>query len=137
MNNGIDGIDRLLQRLDSLTVDEETEQQILNQACIIVENQAKINCPVDAGTLRNSITHEVINHEGIVGTNIDYAIYVELGSGLFAVNGDGRTTPWSYQDDRGNWHTTVGQHPQPYLTTALHQQRQTVINFLKTKLRSK
>lgn len=126
----LDNADKLISKLDKLAkVDNLNE--VLNQACILVENQAKINCPVKYGTLRNSITHEVEGLQGVVGTNIEYAPYVELGTGLFATDGDGRKTPWSYQDDNGEWHTTIGQHPQPYLKRALDQQRATVIKLIK------
>lgn len=41
---------------------------------------AKLMCPVDTGRLRNSITHAVGTNEVTVGTNVEYAIYVELGA---------------------------------------------------------
>lgn len=130
----LDNSDKLVSKLDKLTKTDGLEQ-LLNQACIIVENQAKINCPVKYGTLRNSITHEVEGLQGVVGTNIEYAPYVELGTGLFAANGDGRKTPWSYQDENGEWHTTIGQHPQPYLKLALDQQRKAVIKLIREGLK--
>ena len=35
------------------------------------------------------------------------------------MNGDGRKdVPWHYQDEEGNWHTTSGQKPNPFLTRA-------------------
>ena len=47
------------------------------------ESYAKELCPVDTGNLRNSITHGVIVGDGqvgaVVGTNTEYAPYVELG----------------------------------------------------------
>jgi len=64
--------------------------QLLNQACIVVENNAKKNCPVDTGELRRSITHEVNGDTGIVGSNLEYAPYVEYGTGLFTESGNGR-----------------------------------------------
>lgn len=44
------------------------------------EKYAKGLCPVDTGRLRNSITHAVQSNETavIVGTNVEYAPYVEL-----------------------------------------------------------
>ena len=41
---------------------------------------AKLACPVDTGRLRGSITHAVGDNEVTVGTNVEYAIYVELGA---------------------------------------------------------
>lgn len=128
------GADKVIKRLEKQMLNNQQLQQVLMQACLIVENQAKRDAPVDVGTLRNSIRSEVEGNEGVVGTNLYYAPFVELGSGLFAVNGDGRQTPWSYQDDNGNWHTTIGQHPQPYLGPALEMNRETIVKFIKERL---
>ena len=106
----------------------------LNKACLVVENEAKRLCPVDTGDLRNSITHEVNDGVGIVGTNKEYAPYVEYGTGIFAVEGNGRDTPWSYQDDEGNWHTTVGQKPQPFLEPAARIKKKLVIKVFNDEI---
>ena len=98
----------------------------LTEACMVVETDAKKKCPVDDGTLRGSITSEVEDNKGIVGTNVEYAPYVEFGTGLFAAKGDGRQTPWTYQDAKGEWHTTVGQHPQPFLQPALNNNKREI-----------
>lgn len=46
------------------------------------ETHAKEYCPVDTGRLRNSITHETDMSEqaAIIGSNVEYAAYVELGT---------------------------------------------------------
>lgn len=45
------------------------------------EGYAKDDCPVDTGRLRNSISHKVEEQEEAVyiGTNVEYAPYVEYG----------------------------------------------------------
>ena len=44
------------------------------------ESYAKKLCPVDTGRLRNSITHQQYDENTeIIGTNVEYAPYVELG----------------------------------------------------------
>lgn len=85
------------------------------------EGYAKRLCPVDTGNLRNSITHEVVDdeHAVYIGTNNEYAAYVELGTGIYAEGGGGRPTPWAYQDASGNWHWTRGNRAQPYLKPAV------------------
>ena len=118
------GIDNLYGKLSKIA--DIDLKQPLTEACLIVENEAKERCPVDIGTLRSSITHEVEDNQGFVGTNLEYAPYVEFGTGLFASKGDGRQKPWTYQDAKGNWHTTVGQHPQPFLQPALDNNRDEV-----------
>lgn len=46
------------------------------------ESFAKRKCPVDTGTLRNSITNTVETDEkaAYIGTNVEYAPYVEFGT---------------------------------------------------------
>lgn len=53
---------------------------------------------VDTGYYRNSITHLVKAEEGTVyvGSNLEYAIYNELGTGRYASNGQGRKGFWVY-----------------------------------------
>lgn len=68
---------------------------------------------VDTGAMRNSITHQVdIGDQSVyIGTNNEYAIYHEVGTGIYLEGGGGRQTPWSYQDAKGNWHRTRGMKP--------------------------
>ena len=92
----------------------------LEKCGLVAEGYAKQLCPVDTGNLRNSITHTV-DEQGpaaIVGTNNEYAAYVELGTGKYAEGGGGRPTPWVYQDAKGNWHYTHGSKAQPFLKPA-------------------
>lgn len=110
----------LVAKLDNLANIDLTPA--LTKACLLVENEAKKNCQssVKTGELRNSITHNVQDNVGVIGTNIFYAPYVEFGTGIFAAEGNGRQDPWSYQDVEGNWYTTIGQNPQPFLEPALN-----------------
>lgn len=60
-------------------------QKAKNQALEIIggkaETYAKRLCPVDTGNLRNSITHQQFDENTeVIGTNVDYAAYVELGT---------------------------------------------------------
>ncbi len=44
------------------------------------ETHAKAKTPVDTGRLRNSITHVTDDDAAYIGTNVEYAPYVELGT---------------------------------------------------------
>lgn len=92
----------------------------LEKIGLVAEGYAKKLCPVDTGNLRNSITHVVDDQEpaAIIGTDNEYAAYVELGTGIYAEGGGGRPTPWVYQDAKGNWHYTRGNKAQPFLKPA-------------------
>ena len=55
--------------------------EALERSGQLVENEAARECPVDTGRLQNSITHEVEGHKKVViGTNVEYAGYVENGT---------------------------------------------------------
>lgn len=133
----IENLDKLLTKLKNLkTVSVE---QAVNEACILVENDAKKRCPVDTGELRMSITHEIEETSenrttGAVGTNLEYAPYVEFGTGIFSSLGNGRQDRWSYKDAKGEWHSTIGQQPQPYLHPALDDNREEVKKLIQKKI---
>lgn len=110
----------------------------LEKCGLVAEGYAKKLCPVDTGNLRNSITHVVDEGEPAeyVGTNNEYAPYVELGTGKYAEGGDGRPTGWAYQDAKGNWHYTHGQKPQPYLKPAVADHAQQYREILEDELKN-
>lgn len=77
---------------------------------------------VDTGRLRNSIAH-ASNHkdEAYIGTNVEYGVWVEIGTGIYATDGNGRKTPWFFEDDKGKWHITHGIKPAHYLEKAISE----------------
>ena len=114
------------------------EKAIL-QACYAVEADAKEKCPVQYGILRQSIQSSVETDgdiiEGFVGTNIDYAPYVHQGTGIYAINGNGRKeVPWRYKDAKGEWHSTEGIKPTPFLQDAVDSNRSEILSFFKEVL---
>ena len=110
-------------------------QKALGKACALVERTAKQKAPKDNGALRRSITSEVDDLHGVVYTPLEYAPYVEYGTGLFAENGGRKDVPWNYQDDEGEWHRTSGQHPQPFMRPALDENREQIIRILREALK--
>ena len=97
---------------------ESRAKQYITEAVYSTPNGGYIR----TGNLRNSITNDHREeNEGVViavGSAVDYAPYVELGTGKYAESG-GRQTPWRYQDADGNWHTTSGMPARPYLRPAV------------------
>jgi len=119
------GLDNINSLLDSLISTQNVERG-LEKACAIVEAAAKQKAPKGNGELRRSITSKVEGEEGIVYTPLEYAPYVEFGTGLFAESSGRMDVPWNYQDDEGNWHSTSGMKPQPFLRPALHENREKI-----------
>ena len=134
MNVEVKGVDELIVKLNNMA-DESKIQQQLGLACALVERSAKMKAPKDTGALRRSITSKVDGLTGIIFTPLEYAPYVEYGTGLFAENGAGRKdVPWNYQDDKGEWHSTRGQKPQPFMRPALNENRTEIIRIIKEGL---
>ena len=133
-----EGLEALEKKLNSIT-DRKKMIVALGKACALVERSAKQKAPKGDGSLRRSISSKVdpIALEGVVFTPLEYAPYVEYGTGLFAEDGNGRKdVPWHYQDEKGEWHTTSGMTPQPYMRPALNENRQLIKQILKEGITS-
>jgi HK97 gp10 family phage protein len=131
-NVEVQGLDKVLAKLDEIA-SGETIKQRLGIACALVERAAKEKAPKDNGELRRSITSKVEGTTGIVFTPLEYAPYVEYGTGLFAEVAGRKDTPWSYQDEEGEWHSTSGQKPQPFMRPALNDNRTEILKILEGK----
>ena len=59
---------------------EQATAKGLEKVGLVAEGYAKAKAPVDTGRLRNSITHEVDGQDAYIGSNVEYAPYVELGT---------------------------------------------------------
>lgn len=117
---------------------KDAKNRALERIGMQAESFAKKNITlqkaVDTGALRNSINHKVKDDDVYIGTNKEYAAYVELGTGKH-YNG-GRQTPWVYQDAKGNWHMTHGQRARPYLKPAAADHAQTYKNILEDEMKN-
>ena len=133
MSIQFEGLDEVFESLDNL-IDMAGYANGLQKACMIVERAAKQKAPKGNGDLRRSITSKVEDLEGIVYTPLEYAPYVEYGTGLFAENGGRQDVPWNYKDDEGNWHSTSGMPPQPYMRPALNENREEILRVIKESI---
>ena len=101
----------------------------LEKACTGVEGAAKRRAPVRTSTLRNNIKHDIVESEmtGYVGTSVPYAPYVEIGTGIYSSQGDGRKTPWIYTDPAtGKSVFTRGSYPHPFLKPAMDENKSAI-----------
>ena len=130
-NISLNGIDEVIDKL-TLFTDTDAVNSALGEACALVERSARQKAPKGSGDLRRSITSEVKDLVGYVFTPLEYAPYVEFGTGLFAENGNGRQeVPWCYKDEEGKWHTTSGMYPHPFLRPALYENRKKILEKIK------
>ena len=161
----IEGIEELFEKLDGL-VDTSKLENALGKACAVVERSAKQKAPKDTGALRREMTHEVqvtgTTIEGIVFNPVEYAPYVEYGTGIYAENG-GTSGYWVYVGDKdydpnrkksGKRYTlqeakkivaimrskgleayyTNGMQPHPFLRPALNENKDEIIQIIKEAL---
>ena len=94
---------------------------------------AQDKCPVDTGHLRNSISYKVVGNDCYIGTNVNYAPYIEYGTGVGAEKG-GRKTPWIYTDKNGNTHLTHGYKAHPFLRPAAKDHTKEYQGIIKDSL---
>lgn len=139
MNSSMEGAEELIKKLDSIA-DTEKLKQSIGRGCEIVIRSAITKAPKDTGALRRSIQRkiEVVGSDvvGTVYTPLEYAPYIEYGTGLFAEGGNGRKdVPWNYQDDNGHWHSTSGIKPHPFLRPALEENKKEIVEEISKNLK--
>lgn len=101
------------------------------------EGYAKDLAPVDTGNLRNSISHKVDASDpaAYIGTNTEYAPYVEFGTGMYSTTGGGTPkTHWVYMGDDGEWHIGKPMKARPYLKPAITNHVGTYRNIFKDEM---
>lgn len=135
----VQGLDKLLKKLNQLggSIPQSTQKALLKGGAVF-EAGAKAHCPVDTGNLRNSIHTEAKDTATVsVGTNTDYAAYVEYGTGPKGDPSVPHTTKkyWRYKDKDGNWVTSHGQPPQPFMRTAFSENKDKAVEVVKESIR--
>ena len=85
-----------------------------------IVSQAARRTRVDTSQLKGSWDYKI--DEGAktvtIGSPEQNAIWEEFGTGMYALKGDGRKTPWKYQHPKRGWVTTRGKTPQRMLFNA-------------------
>ncbi len=126
----------------------------VSKAAMLVQGSAKNKAPVDSGALRQSIRADKAKIQGenvtaTVSTNLEYAPYVEFGTGPKGqANHSGispevsvsyRSTPWYVHEDQidvgpyhfqkmGEFYKMYGQPAQPFLYPALKDNHDRISN---------
>ena len=101
-----------------------------------IAEKAKEKVGVGTGALRadtRSLGVEIVGDEvqGAVGNSLEYAIYHHQGTGIYAIDGNGRNTPWVYEDPKtGEKIYTRGSKPNPYLKDTIEQEQSTISKLL-------
>ena len=119
-------IQQLISKLKAVRDDSDAViERGLLKAGEKTRSRAVLLCPVQTGELRNSIKVQKVAPLTVsVGTNKEYAPYVEYGTGTAGDPEVPHTSKesWRWQDEQGNWHTSHGQPPQTFLRPAVREQ---------------
>lgn len=135
MSTTIRGLGHLLKQLNDIGGNsKKILKETIEDCTVFVRDDARERCPSQTGDLRNSIDYEVEVKEneiiGTVSTNMDYATYVEFGTGKIGqmsnkntdINLSYRQDGWTYwSDDLQRFVYTEGQVARPYMYPALHE----------------
>lgn len=106
---------RAVQKFGDGILDEV--RRIVAESARLIQSNARSLAPEDDGNLKKSIEVEILDGglSAVVTVGAHYAIYVEYGTGIYAVNGDGRKDPWVYWSDKlGQFVYTRGMKAQPF-----------------------
>lgn len=138
------GVARLMSKLSRLGEIDMTPA--VNKATVLVQGTAKNIVAVDKGVLKGSISKEVTRKSngsvvGRVFTNMEYAPFVEFGtgakgSGTYPYNVKGlslsyRPTPWAFENEEGELIWTNGQVAQPFMYPAIKQNEAKIKKLLR------
>lgn len=135
----IQGADEIIATIEKM-VDASKLNGAVDKACLLVEGEARRKAPRRTGNLRRSIESKVENNGdeiiGTIFTPLEYAPYVEYGTGLFAESGGRKDVPWAYKDEKtGQLIWTSGQHPHPFMRPALNENRERIIGLIREGLK--
>ena len=116
----------------------ETGEIFLEEVGGEVEAQTKRNTKVKTGKTKGSWEH-VVNADKMevqVGSRYKNALWEEFGTGIYALNGDGRKkVPWVYKTPDGKFHSTVGKKPRRALYRAYTIKRNLIIREARRRFK--
>lgn len=110
----------------------------LEEASGELEAEVKRNTKVKTGKTKQSWQHTVDEQKYVayVGSNYENAIREEFGTGIYALNGNGRKdVPWHYMDESGQWHSTKGKKPRRAFKKAYLRLKPLIKKFFKERLK--
>ena len=149
----IEGMDTLIKKLEALggTVVSIRKEMVQNMGD--VADMMARKAPTDTEKLKpniqvkdDSTDTELLVKAGIFAESaINYAIYQEYGTGIYAENGQGRQTPWLWQVKSQKWADIFGievgqsvlwhgNQPHPFIRPAWDENKDKIEEKLRSAL---
>lgn len=120
MNNIFKGLSRGIEQQVMIAM-QDTGEAICNG----MKDRLTKAGHIDTGALRDSIRSETVKNGNEIVTliyadakspeGVQYAEFIELGSGAAHGREGGRVGTWRYKDRNGKWHTTDGMDADPFI----------------------
>ena len=131
----IQGLKETQHEMERIAMDLRGEPFLngMRLATMLVQRSAKQKAPVDTGRLRASITPEVRwqgnTAIGVVGSNVDYAPYVELGTRPHFVPSK-YIGVWASRHGFDNTGLFVSGKAQPFLEPAFEENKEAIVSII-------
>lgn len=140
VNFRVEGLSDLLKKLEALKNIEKDPRidKALGRGAARIQGAVKLLTPVDTGNLRNKIfvAHEKMM-EYAVTTNVEYAVFVEYGTGKLGDPTVPHTSKdhWTYYSDKlQKFITTHGQKPTHMFTKGFSQAHKTAFEIVRKEV---
>lgn len=156
MSVEVQGLNELAQKMEKLGMVTADLKNDAVKAMTMVRNAARRHAPIDMRVLQSGIIVKDMSEGDDLGvgcgifaeSSINYAVYVEYGTGIYAENGQGRKTPWLWRVQSKKWADILGievgetvlwrgSHPHPFMRPAWDEERENVESELKKAILAK
>ena len=135
---GLQQLRRKLETIKSLERDPRVNQA-LGRGAARIQAQVKLLTPKDTGNLQNKIIAQPLKFmEWAVETNVEYAIYVEFGTGKLGDPSVPHTSKesWTYYSDKlKRFVTTHGQEPASMFRTGFDLAHKQAFRIVETEVK--
>ena len=137
--SGLNGLVNKLNKLGGVNTNKIIDEG-LRECALAIQAEAKEQIQkkkiFDEGYLFRSISVEQIFNGYSIGTNLEYAVYNEFGTGDKGDPSVPHTQRkfWRYKGKDGKWHTSHGMKARPYLRPAFKKHYRVARKTIRGKL---
>jgi len=137
----VEGLQHLRRKLETIKNLERDPRvnQLLGRGAARIQAAVKLLTPVDTGNLRNKIIAQQEKFmQWVVETNVEYAIYVEFGTGKPGDPSVPHTSKesWTYYSDKlKRFVTTHGQEPAAMFRTGFDLAHKQAFRIVETEIK--
>lgn len=137
----VEGLQQLRRKLETIKNLERDPRvnQALGRGAARIQAQVKLLTPKDTGNLQNKIIAQPLKFmEWAVETNVEYAIYVEFGTGKLGDPSVPHTSKesWTYySDELKRFVTTHGQEPASMFRTGFDLAHKQAFRIVETEVK--